>query len=143
LVTGAAGFLGSHLLPRLIDAGAEVCALDQPNARGWPALQRADLAATLRADVRTLAEPVHDRVLGHIDAVFHLAAVGVVGEMGDVRELATGNIDGTLAGLLVSQRLGSRFLYCGSCFEYGAGTRWTEQGLPAPTTEYGASKAGG
>jgi len=142
-VTGAAGFLGSHLVPRLIDAGAEVCALDQPNARGWPALQRADLAATLRADARTLADPVHDRVLGHIDVVFHLAAVGVVGEMGDVRELATGNIDGTLAGLLVSQRLGSRFLYCGSCFEYGAGTRWTEQGLPAPTTEYGASKAGG
>src|SRR4030095_8382267 len=58
-------------------------------------------------------------------------------------ELRTGNIDGTLAGLLAAQRLSSRFLYCGSCFEYGAGTGWTEQGLPAPTTEYGASKAAG
>ena len=143
LVTGAAGFLGSHLVPKLMDAGAEVCALDQPNARRWSLLERANLAAAVRADVRTLADPVHDRALGNIDVVFHLAAVGVVGEVGDVRELATANIDGTLAGLLAAQRLGSRFLYCGSCFEYGAGTGWTEQGLPAPTTEYGASKAAG
>lgn len=143
LVTGAAGFLGSHLVSRLIEAGAEVCALDQPNARGWSRVERETLAATLRTDVRTLAEPMHDRLLGDIDAIFHLAAVGVVGETGDVRELATGNIDGTLAGLLAAQRLGSRFLYCGSCFEYGAGARWTEQALPAPTTEYGAAKAGG
>lgn len=143
LVTGAAGFLGSHLVSRLIEAGAEVCALDQPNARGWSRVERETLAATLRTDVRTLAEPIHDRLLGDIDAIFHLAAVGVVGETGDVRELATGNIDGTLAGLLAAQRLGSRFLYCGSCFEYGAGAGWTEQALPAPTTEYGAAKAGG
>lgn len=142
-MTGAAGFLGSHLVPRLIEAGAEVCALDQPNARGWSRLERQSLAATLRTDVRALAEPTHDRLLGDIDAIFHLAAVGVVGETGDVRELATGNIDGTLAGLLAAQRLRSRFLYCGSCFEYGAGARWTEQALPAPTTEYGAAKAGG
>jgi nucleoside-diphosphate-sugar epimerase len=143
LVTGAAGFLGSHLVSRLIEAGAEVCALDRPNARGWSRVERETLAAALRTDVRTLAEPTHDRLLGDIDAIFHLAAVGVVGETGDVRELATGNIDGTLAGLLAAQRLGSRFLYCGSCFEYGAGARWTEQALPAPTTEYGAAKAGG
>lgn len=143
LVTGAAGFLGSHLVSRLIEAGAEVCALDQPNARGWSRVERETLAATLRTDVRTLAEPIHDRLLGDIDAIFHLAAVGVVGETGDVRELATGNIDSTLAGLLAAQRLGSRFLYCGSCFEYGAGAGWTEQALPAPTTEYGAAKAGG
>lgn len=143
LVTGAAGFLGSHLVPRLIDAGAEVCALDQPNARRWSALGRDTLAGIVHGDVRLLAEPTHDRVLGDIDVIFHLAAVGVVGEAGDVRELATGNIDGTLAALLAAQRLGSRFLYCGSCFEYGAGALWTEQALPAPTTEYGASKAAG
>jgi nucleoside-diphosphate-sugar epimerase len=143
LVTGAAGFLGSHLVPRLIAAGAEVCVLDQPNARRWSILERSDLAATLRADVRSLGQPVHDDVLGDIDVVFHLAAVGVVGDGGDVRELVAANIDGTMAALLVAQRLGSRLVYCGSCFEYGAGARWAEDAMPAPTTEYGASKAGG
>lgn len=143
LVTGAAGFLGSHLVPRLIDAGAEVCTLDQPNARRWGLLERENLAAIVRADVRSLAGPEHDHVLGDIDVVFHLAAVGVVGDGANLRDLVTGNIDGTLAALLMAERLGSRFLYCGSCFEYGAGARWTEDALPAPTTEYGAAKVGG
>jgi nucleoside-diphosphate-sugar epimerase len=143
LVTGAAGFLGSHLVPRLIEAGAEVCVLDQPNARRWSILERSDLAAALRADVRSLGQPVHDAVLGDIDVVFHLAAVGVVGDGGDIRELVAANIDGTMAALLAAHRLGSRLVYCGSCFEYGAGARWAEDAMPAPTTEYGASKAGG
>ena len=141
LITGAAGFLGSHLVPRLIEEGAEVCVLDQPDARRWGLLERTDLAATLRADVRTLAEPAHDGVLGDVDVIFHLAAVGVTGEVGDVRQLVAGNVDGTLAVLLAAQRLGGRVVYCGSCFEYGSGERWSEDALPAPTTEYGAAKA--
>lgn len=143
LVTGAAGFLGSHLVPRLIEEGAEVCVLDQPNARRWGLLERSDLAATVRSDVRTLADPLHDRVLGDVDAIFHLAAVGVTGEVTDVRQLVTANIDSTLAVLLAAQRLDSRLVYCGSCFEYGSGDRWSEDSLPAPTTEYGAAKAAG
>lgn len=143
LITGAAGFLGSHLVPRLIDAGAEVCVLDQPNARRWALLDRSDLAGAVRADVRTLADPAHDAVLGDIDVIFHLAAVGVTGEVGDIRQVVTGNVDGTLAVLLAARRLGSRLVYCGSCFEYGAGERWSEDALPAPTTEYGAAKAAG
>jgi nucleoside-diphosphate-sugar epimerase len=143
LVTGAAGFLGSHLVPRLIDEGAEVCVLDQPNARRWGLLERADVAATVRADVRALAERGYDGALGDIDAIFHLAAVGVTGDVTDVRQVVTGNIDGTLAVLLAAERLRSRLVYCGSCFEYGSGASWSEDALPAPTTEYGAAKVAG
>lgn len=142
-MTGAAGFLGSHLVPRLIETGAEVCVLDQPNAKRWPILERTDLALSLRTDVRALGEPVYDGQLGDIDVIFHLAAVGVVGDGIDVRDLVTGNVDGTMAVLLASERLRSRLVYCGSCFEYGAGARWTEDALPEPTTEYGAAKAAG
>lgn len=143
LVTGAAGFLGSHLVARLIDRGAEVCALDHASARRWAQIDRAGVSTTVRADVRTLGDPVHDRALGRVDAVIHLAAVGVVGEVSDVRELVSTNVDGTVAVLLAAQRLGARLIYCGSCFEYGAGERWTEDALPAPTSEYGAAKAAG
>lgn len=142
LVTGAAGFLGSHLVPRLVDCGADVCALDYAGARRWGLIERAGIAAAIRADVRTLAEPEHDRVLGRIDTIIHLAAVGVVGEVADVRELVTTNVDGTMAVLLAAQRSRARLINCGSCFEYGAGARWKEDALPAPTTEYGAAKAG-
>ena len=143
LVTGAAGFLGSHLVPRLIEHGAEVCVLDQPNARRWTLLDRADVSVRLRADAATLVDPTHDRALGDIDVIFHLAAVGVTGDVDNLRQLVTGNIEGTLAVLMTGQRLGSRVVYCGSCFEYGAGAGWTEDALPAPTTEYGAAKAAG
>lgn len=143
LVTGAAGFLGSHLVPRLVAAGADVCALDQPGARGWRLIEGAGPVQALRADVRALAEPAHDATLTGVSVVFHLAAVGVVGEAGDVRELVSGNVDGTLAVLLAAQRFGARVIYCGSCFEYGSGARWSEDALPRPTTEYGAAKAAG
>ena len=143
LVTGAAGFLGSHLVPRLVEAGAEVCALDRPDARGWRALERLKGVRSARWDVRSLSEPTHDAELAGVTTVFHLAAVGVVGEISDVRDVVAGNIDGTLAVLMAARRLGARVLYCGSCFEYGSGTRWTEDALPAPTTEYGAAKAAG
>jgi nucleoside-diphosphate-sugar epimerase len=143
LVTGAAGFLGSHLVPRLIDLGAKVSALDLAGARCWGLIERSGISAAVRADVRTLADGVHDRVLGPLDTIIHLAAVGLLGDVPDARELLTNNVEGTLAVLLAAQRSRARLVYCGSCFEYGAGARWTEDALPAPTSEYGAAKAAG
>lgn len=143
LVTGAAGFLGSHLVPRLIDRGAEVCALDVSRARSWSLIEGSGIAAALRADVRELADSAHDQALGPLDAIIHLAAAGVVEEVSGVRELVSANVDGTMAALLAAQRFGARFIYCGSCFEYGSGAAWSEDALPAPTNEYGAAKAAG
>jgi nucleoside-diphosphate-sugar epimerase len=141
LVTGAAGFLGSHLVPRLISAGASVCALDRPNARGWARIE--SVATCLRVDVDDLALPVHDDALHGVTTIFHLAAAGVVGELPDPREVVNGNIHGTMAVLMAARRLGARVVYCGSCFEYGSGERWSEDALPAPSTEYGAAKSAG
>jgi nucleoside-diphosphate-sugar epimerase len=143
LVTGAAGFLGSHLVPRLIDRGAEVCALDFPGARRWSLIERSGIAAAVRADVRDLADAAHDDALGALDTVIHLAAIGVVGDVTNVRELVSANVDGTMAVLLAAQRFGARLINCGSCFEYGSGAAWSEDALPAPTSEYGAAKAAG
>jgi nucleoside-diphosphate-sugar epimerase len=143
LVTGAAGFLGSHLVPRLIARGAEVCALDYPEARCWAMIERAGISAGIRADARTLADAVHDQALGRLDTVIHLAAVGVVSGVTGVRDLVNTNVDATVAVLLAAQRFSARLIYCGSCFEYGSGAGWTEDALPAPTTEYGATKAAG
>ena len=143
LVTGAAGFLGSHLVPRLIDRGAEVCALDVSGARSWPLIEGSGVAAAVRADVRDLVGEAHDDALGPLDTIIHLAAAGVVEDAKSVGNLVSANVDGTMAVLLAAQRFGARLIYCGSCFEYGSGAAWSEDALPAPTSEYGAAKAAG
>jgi nucleoside-diphosphate-sugar epimerase len=125
----------------LISAGASVCALDRPTARGWSRIE--GVADCLRVDVDAIATPLHDDALRGVRTIIHLAAAGVVGELPDPREVVNGNIDGTMAVLMAARRLGARVVYCGSCFEYGSGERWSEDALPAPSTEYGAAKSAG
>ncbi len=117
--------------------------MDVSGARCWPLIERSGIAVALRADVRVLAGAAHDDALGPLDTIIHLAAAGVVEKVDGVSELVSTNVDGTMAVLLAAQRFGARLIYCGSCFEYGSGAAWSEDALPAPTSEYGASKAAG
>ncbi len=78
LVTGGAGFVGSHTVLALLDRGDEVVVLD--NLRQG---HRAAVPASVRLIVGDLADPVLvDRVLseGRFDAVMHFAALSLVGE---------------------------------------------------------------
>lgn len=79
VVTGAAGFIGSHLVDALLLAGHDVVGIDAFTSYYSPATKRANIAAAganprfdlLPAD---LAELVLDEVLRPGDVVFHLAA---------------------------------------------------------------------
>ena len=79
LVTGADGFIGSHLVEALVEAGAEVTALSlysAVDAHGW----LDDLQDGIRASVRVVRGDVRDAAFvarlaeGH-DTIFHLAAL--------------------------------------------------------------------
>ena len=79
LVTGGAGFIGSHLCEELLTRGHSVCALDDFSTG------RMENVAHLRADPdfqlvqgTILNEPLVDKLVERCDAIFHLAAaVGV------------------------------------------------------------------
>src|SRR5581483_8718959 len=82
LITGGAGFIGSHLADRLLAEGHEVRALDSLDRQVHPSGERPDyLDAAVelhQGDVRD-----HDAVrqaLDGIDAVYHLAAAVGVGQ---------------------------------------------------------------
>ena len=101
LVTGAGGFIGSHLVERLASAGHEVRALVRYNGRGDRGHLR-DLPRELHSLVEVISGDITDasqvrRLVVGCDAVCHLAAlIGIPYSYEAPRSYATTNIMGTL-----------------------------------------------
>jgi NAD dependent epimerase/dehydratase family len=124
--------------------GWRVFAVVRPGADAWRLGGLDERTTVVSAD---LARPLPDRVkaqLGGVGVVFHLAASGVHSGPGNAEAVVGVNVLGTLHVLEAARDLGvEHFVHCGSCFEYGTGTRLEETAPLAPTSEYAASKAGG
>lgn len=113
LVTGAGGFIGSHLCERLVGDGADVTALVHYNSRtDWGLLElvQAEVLRQIRivqGDVRD-ATSVHAAVAGK-DVVFHLAAlIGIPYSYNAPESYVATNIGGTLNVLEAAKRFGTR-----------------------------------
>jgi dTDP-L-rhamnose 4-epimerase len=123
LVTGGAGFVGSHVVDHLLAGGHEVIVLDSLVAHGGcpPPWLHPD-AEMVRADVR---DPAGWRQAARgIDAVCHQAArVGLGVDFGDVRCYVDDNDCGTAAGLWVLHDIGfrGRLVLASSMVVYGEG----------------------
>jgi dTDP-L-rhamnose 4-epimerase len=123
LVTGGAGFVGSHVVDQLVAAGHEVVVLDSLVAHGHadPSWLRPDVEL-VRGDVRD-PEAWRQAARG-VGAVCHQAArVGLGVDFGDVRRYVDDNDAGTAAGLWALHELGfrGRFVLASSMVVYGEG----------------------
>ncbi|MGO9848951.1 MAG: SDR family oxidoreductase [Methylocella sp.] len=122
LVTGGAGFIGSHVVDRLLADGHEVVAIDN-FASGRPENLKAAVSSgrfTLhRADIANF-ETVRPLFAG-VDWVFHLAAMAdIVPSIQRPMVYHHANVDGTIAALEASRASGvKRFLYAASSSCYG------------------------
>jgi len=140
LVTGATGFIGPHLVRRLIAAGARVACLleSQAEERNLPA-GAAGHEADLRGGqaVREIVRAIRPAV------VFHLAAVGVTEFGVDPTTAVEVNVGGTLNLLTALEGTGyRRFLFVGTSHEYGhSQPPFREEQTPAPANVYAASKS--
>ncbi len=144
LVTGGAGFIGSHLVDRLVAEGRAVTVLDN-YASGCPEnLNEARAAGDVRViDGTILSAADVDRALDDCDTVFHMAVECVRRSLGRPLSNHEINATGTLTVLEAARRAGvSRFVYCSSSEVYGnTGETWlNEQTLCEPVTVYGAAK---
>jgi dTDP-L-rhamnose 4-epimerase len=120
LLTGGAGFIGTHVLAVLRERGHEVVVLDslRPDVhRGAP--PRID--GLIRGDVRD--PEIVDRALRQVDVVCHLAAkVGLGVDVSDLPDYADSNVRGTAALLAGMARAGvGRLVQASSMVVYGEG----------------------
>jgi UDP-glucose 4-epimerase len=147
LVTGGAGFIGSHLVDVLVSGGAEVVVLD--NFRNGT---RANLDAAQRTGRLTVIEEdicspdACTKAVAGVSVVFHLACLGVRHSLHNPLENHAVNALGSLQVLEASRKAGvKRLLYMSTSEVYGAALQFplTEQAATWPTTVYGASKLAG
>jgi UDP-glucose 4-epimerase len=126
LVTGAAGFIGSHLVDRLLDEGEEVLGVDDLSSGSLPNLGEARNSSTgkftfSRIDIRS--DAIHDFIVRNKpEQIFHLAAqVDVRKSVADPVHDAMINVIGTLNVLHAAERAGTQkfiFTSSGGCI-YG------------------------
>jgi UDP-glucose 4-epimerase len=140
LVTGGAGFIGSHSVACLQEAGHEVTVLDDLST-GRRANLRDDSILTV-GDIRDAR--LLDSMLSGVAGILHLAAlVSVPRSIEAPRESLSRNVDGTLAILEAARRKGvGRVVIASSAAVYGAATPPIAEDLPiAPLSPYGLEKA--
>ena len=135
LVTGGAGFIGSHVVDELLASGREVVVLDHLAPHVHPTRPDLPKGVTLvEADVRD--PDGWRRALPGVDAVCHQAArVGLGVDFGDVGDYVGDNDVGTAVGLQVLHETGfaGRLVLASSMVVYGEGRyRCAEHGVVRP-----------
>ncbi|MFI1445090.1 UDP-glucose 4-epimerase GalE [Streptomyces fructofermentans] len=150
LVTGGAGFIGSHTCVELLENGYEVVVVDDHSNSSPVALERVaktagrPIAAAYRADLRDRGALDSVFAAHRIDSVIHFAAKKAVGEsVGMPVAYYDVNVGGTTSLLSAMHAHGVRHLvFSSSCSVYGNADKvpLTEQDPPAPTNPYASTK---
>ena len=154
MVTGGAGFIGSHLAEKLLAVGHEVVILDDFNDFYDPQIKHANITGFAKdltvchVDLRE-SDSVRT-VFGRekVDAVVHLAArAGVRPSIQSPRLYYDTNVIGTLHLLEAARMTGvARFVFASSSSVYGGSKTIPfseEQHLTQTLSPYGATKIGG
>jgi UDP-glucose 4-epimerase len=140
LVTGAAGFIGSHLVSALHEAGARVhavrrCAQPPPRIPLPADVVGHDLDLLDASAVASLVDRVQP------DIVFHLAAVGAVDADVGAQALFDGNVMPAWHLWRATEAGRPRFVMAGTCAEYGQLDRPSEECMRCvPQSSYAAAK---
>ena len=125
LITGGAGFIGSHLAERLIQAGYRVTIIDNLSTGQIRNLAALEGHPNFRAAIEDIRDiHVMDRLVSECDLIFHLAAaVGVQRIISEPIETIETNIGGTEVVLKSARRYRKKVLIASTSEVYGKGVR--------------------
>ena len=156
LLTGGAGFIGSHLSERLLRDGHTLTIVDDLNDFYSPAIKRANLDAVRQAGPVTFyqADICDEEKMFAIgrehrpDAIIHLAArAGVRPSLEDPLLYERTNVRGTLVLLEMARQIGvPKFVFASSSSIYGVADRVPfseDDALNLPISPYAATKIAG
>jgi nucleoside-diphosphate-sugar epimerase len=146
LVTGGAGFIGSHLVEELVARGRRVRVLDNFITSHPDALASVvDRIELVEGDI--LDRPTLRGVMAGVERVFHQAALrSVPRSVDDPMESNRVNVEGTLNVLMAAREAGvRRVVYASSSSVYGAAASLPlrEDAPTAPMSPYAVSKLAG
>ena len=155
LITGGAGFIGSHVADALLARGDEVTILDNFNDYYAPDLKRENAREVVAAGGRLVEGDIRDAQAmaklwaeGRFDGIIHLAAMaGVRPSLEDPLHYEDVNVRGTLILLDLARRHeGQKFVFASSSSVYGKNERvpFTEaDDIHHPISPYAATKRAG
>jgi len=156
LVTGGAGFLGSHLIEELLKAGRQVVCLDDFNDYYPPEIKRRNIEGARKAGDFALHEgdicdlPLCEEVFqsNEIETVVHLAArAGVRPSLKDPLLYARVNCTGTMNMLELARKYGvKKFVFASSSSVYGNNKKVPfaeDDFVGKPISPYAATKRAG
>ncbi len=154
LVTGGAGFIGSHVVRRLVRAGHSVAALDDFNEFYDPAIKRANVAAfpdgveVIEGSICDAEKMKRVAAEGKFETIIHIAArAGVRPSVENPLAYIETNIHGTYNMLEAARLSGvSQFLFASSSSVYGLARKVPfseDMSLPQTLSPYAATKLAG
>lgn len=144
LVTGGAGFIGSHLCDALLEQGARVRVVDDLSTG-----KRAHLAPGVEfLEGSILDQELMDSAARDVDVVYHMAVACLRASFARPEHVHEVNATGSLRTLEAARRCSGklqRFIYCSTSEVYGTAVQvpMPESHPLRPTTVYGASKLAG
>lgn len=151
LITGGAGFIGSHLAELLLGQGYTVTVIDNLITGSIKNIANLDNHPRFRSAIEDIRNVhVMDRLVSECDVIFHLAAaVGVQRIISEPIETIETNIGGTEVVLKTARRYRKKVLIASTSEVYGKGVKFPfeedDDSLLGPTTRtrwsYAASKA--
>ena len=156
LITGGAGFIGSHLSEKIIDLGHKVICVDNFNDYYDPAIKENNISGIIdnnnyrlyRADILDREEIGEIFSTSSIDLVIHLAArAGVRPSLSDAALYEKVNVEGTINLLENCREHGiNRFIFASSSSVYGGNKKipFSETDrVDSPVSPYAATKKSG
>ncbi|RJR26966.1 NAD-dependent epimerase/dehydratase family protein [candidate division WWE3 bacterium] len=144
LITGAAGFIGSHLAEKLVDLGHSVTGLDSFTDYYSPQLKRLNAADLVSKGVsiieKDLTAPDLNNEISGFDVIYHLAAQPGISATTPFESYLRNNIIATQNLISSVPNDLKLFVNIATSSVYGAHATDNEDAAPKPTSHYGVTK---